>query len=47
MTQPAFTGTVLGTGTQRALLRRWTSPATHPHERMAGLLALLHAAQPL
>ena len=42
--QPAFTGTVLDTGTQRALLRRWTSPATHPHERLAGLLALLHAA---
>jgi hypothetical protein len=41
---PAFTGTVLDTGTQRALLRRWTSPATHPHERLAGLLALLHAA---
>ena len=42
--QPAFTGTVLDPGTQRALLRRWTSPATHPHERLAGLLALLHAA---
>ena len=42
--QPAFTGTVLDTGTQRALLRRWTTPATHPHERLAGLLALLHAA---
>ena len=42
--QPGFTGTVLDTGTQRALLRRWTSPATHPHERLAGLLALLHAA---
>ena len=42
--QPAFTGTVLDTATQRALLRRWTSPATHPHERLAGLLALLHAA---
>ena len=41
---PGFTGTVLDVGTQRALLRRWTSPATHPHERMAGLLALLHAA---
>jgi hypothetical protein len=41
---PGFTGTVLDTGTQRALLRRWTSPATHPHERLAGLLALLHAA---
>jgi hypothetical protein len=35
---------VLDTGTQRTLLRRWTSPATHPHERLAGLLALLHAA---
>jgi len=35
--QPGFTGTVLDTGTQRALLRRWTSPATHPHERLAGL----------
>jgi hypothetical protein len=41
---PGFTGTVLDAGTQRALLRRWTSPATHPHERLAGLLALLHAA---
>jgi hypothetical protein len=43
-TQPAFTGTVLDTAAQRALLRRWTSPGTHPHERLAGLLALLHAA---
>jgi hypothetical protein len=42
--QPGFTGTTLDTGTQRALFRRWTSPATHPHERLAGLLALLHAA---
>jgi hypothetical protein len=42
--QPGFTGTVLDISTQRALLRRWTSPATHPHERLAGLLALLHAA---
>lgn len=42
--QPGFTGTVLDAGTQRALLRRWTSLATHPHERVAGLLALLHAA---
>jgi hypothetical protein len=42
--QPAFTGTVLDTATQRTLLRRWTSLATHPHERLAGLLALLHAA---
>ena len=42
--QPAFTGTLLDTATQRGLLRRWTSPAAHPHERLAGLLALLHAA---
>ena len=42
--QPGFTGTVLDADAQRALLRRWTSPATHPHERLAGLLALLHAA---
>ena len=42
--QPAFTGTVLDTATQRELLRRWTSPDAHPHERLAGLLALLHAA---
>jgi hypothetical protein len=35
---------VLDTATQRALLRRWTSPGTHPHERLAGLLTLLHAA---
>jgi hypothetical protein len=42
--QPGSTGTVLDAGTQRALFRRWTSPATHPHERLAGLLALLHAA---
>jgi hypothetical protein len=42
--QPGFTGTVLDAGTQRALFRRWASAATHPHERLAGLLALLHAA---
>jgi hypothetical protein len=42
--QPGFTGTVLDAGTQRSLLRRWTSDGTHPHERLAGLLALLHAA---
>jgi hypothetical protein len=42
--QPGFTGTVLGTATQRTLLSRWTSDGTHPHERLAGLLALLHAA---
>jgi hypothetical protein len=42
--QPGFTGTVLDAGTQRLLLRRWNSRDTHPHERMTGLLALLHAA---
>jgi hypothetical protein len=42
--QPGFTGTVLGTDDQRRLFRRWTSPSTHPHERLTGLLALLHAA---
>jgi hypothetical protein len=42
--QPAFTGTVLDTAAQQELLRRWTSPDAHPHERLAGLLALLHAA---
>ena len=42
--QPGFTGTVLDAGTQRTLLSRWTSDGTHPHERLAGLLALLHAA---
>jgi hypothetical protein len=35
---------VLGTGAQPSLLSRWTSDGTHPHERLAGLLALLHAA---
>jgi site-specific recombinase XerD len=30
---------------QRRLFRRWTTdPAVHPHEALAGLLALLHAA---
>ncbi len=42
--QRAFNGTVIGLGAQRALVRRWTSPTTHPHERLTGLLALLHAA---
>jgi hypothetical protein len=42
--QPGFTGTVLDAGTQRSLLRRWSSADTHPHERLTGLLALLHAA---
>jgi hypothetical protein len=42
--QPPFNGTVVGVDMQRALMRRWTSPHTHPHERLTGLLALLHAA---
>lgn len=42
--QPGFTGTVLEAGAQRSLLRRWSSERTHPHERLTGLLALLHAA---
>ena len=42
--QPAFTGTVLDTAAQRALFRRWTGGTAHPHERLTGLLALLHAA---
>jgi hypothetical protein len=42
--QPGFTGTVLDTGAQRSLLSRWTSDGTHPHERLAALPALLHAA---
>jgi len=42
--QPGFTGTVLDTATQRSLLSRWTSDGTRPHERLTGLLALLHAA---
>ena len=42
--QPGFTGSVLDADTQQALFRRWTSATTHPHERLTGLLALLHAA---
>jgi hypothetical protein len=42
--QPGFTGTVLGVAAQRSLFHRWTSSTTHPHERLTGLLALLHAA---
>jgi hypothetical protein len=42
--QPAFTGTILDADAQRRLFRRWTSATTHPHERLTGLLALLHAA---
>jgi hypothetical protein len=42
--QPGFTGTVLDTAEQRKLFHRWTAATTHPHERLTGLLALLHAA---
>jgi hypothetical protein len=42
--QPAFTGNVMDISAQRAVFRRWTSPAAHPHERLTGLLALLHGA---
>jgi integrase len=42
--QPAFTGTVLDINAQRALFTRWTSNTTPDHERLVGLLALLHAA---
>lgn len=41
--QPGFTGTVLDLAQQQALFSRWTDPHTHPHERLIGLLALLHA----
>lgn len=35
----------LAVAEQRRLFRRWTTdPAVHPHEALAGLLALLHAA---
>ena len=40
-----FTGPTVSLGQQRELFRRWTtSPATHPHEALLGVLALLHAA---
>jgi len=42
--QPAFTGSILDASAQRALFRRWAGNAAHPHERLIGLLALLHAA---
>ena len=42
--QPGFTGTVLGVSIQQELFHRWTSSTVHPHERLTGLLALLHAA---
>jgi hypothetical protein len=45
--QPGFTGTVLDPAAQRVLFRRWTSSTTHPHERLTGLLCLLHAASNL
>lgn len=42
--QPGYIGIVLDDATQMALFRRWTLAETHPHERLAGLLAFLHAA---
>lgn len=42
--QPGFTGTILDIAAQRTLFRRWTTDTAHPHERLIGLLALLHAA---
>jgi hypothetical protein len=42
--QPAFTGAVMDTSAQQAAFRRWAGRAAHPHERLTGLLALLHAA---
>ncbi len=42
--QPGFTGTVLDAAQQRALFGRWARGSTHPHERLTGLLALVHAA---
>ena len=38
-----FTGQTLSIGEQRRLFRRWTTGSVHPHEALAGLLALLHA----
>lgn len=41
----AFHGTTLTRTEQRVLLARWKDPSpAHPHERLTGLLALLHAA---
>jgi len=42
--QPGFVGTLLDVASQGQLINRWTSPATHPHERLTGLFALMHAA---
>jgi site-specific recombinase XerD len=40
-----FRGRTLSLEEQRRLFRRWsTDPGAHPHECLAGLLALLHAA---
>ncbi|MGH3121222.1 MAG: hypothetical protein ACRDND_09405 [Streptosporangiaceae bacterium] len=40
-----FRGHTLTLAEQRRLFRRWTTdPGVHPHEALAGLLALLHAA---
>src|SRR5258708_321594 len=39
-----FRGQTLALAEQRRLFRRWTTdPGVHPHEALAGLLALLHA----
>jgi site-specific recombinase XerD len=40
-----FRGATLTLQQQRELFRRWTNdPATHPHEALLGILALLHGA---
>lgn len=40
-----FTGRTLRRDEQRVLFRRWASPdVAHPHEALAGILALLHGA---
>jgi hypothetical protein len=41
--QPAFTGIVLELAMQRKLFARWIRDTTPAHERLVGLLALLHA----
>jgi integrase len=43
--RPGFTGRTLTVAEQRRLFRRWTSGQSdvHPHEALAGLLAMLHA----
>lgn len=43
--RPGFTGRTLTIPEQRRLFRRWTSGLSdvHPHEALAGLLAMLHA----